>query len=49
MLKKTNTPRNGTTVGGKNTGVMRLLKVHAVQKDGLVVSFADGKDRKSVV
>ena len=44
MLKKTNTPRNGTTVGGKNTGVMRLLKVHAVQKDGLVVSFADGKE-----
>lgn len=44
MLKKTNTPRNGNTAGNKNTGVMRLLKVLAVQKDGLVVTFADGKD-----
>lgn len=41
MLKKTNTPRTGNSVGGKNTGVMRLFKVLAVQKDGLVVKFTD--------
>lgn len=44
MLKKTNTPRTGASTGNKNTGVMRLLKVLAIQTDGLVVTFADGKD-----
>lgn len=44
MLKKTNTPRNGTSTGNKNTGVMRLLKVLVVQKDGMVITFADGKE-----
>ena len=43
MLKKTNAPRSGSTVGGKGTGVMRLFKVHSVHKDGVVVDFTDGR------
>ena len=45
MLKKTNARPAGASSGNRNSGVMRLFKVLAVQDDGLVISYADSQDQ----